>query len=128
LYRIKTLFAYRTGIGPEAFAFISDDGDFTNGPAPTTDQQNFYQQHGFYIQDGLNDYILRPEVLESNFYAWRSTGNTKYLDRAASALQSFQKYLAINDAFEGIQDVNNVTSTKYNDVESFWFAETLKYL
>jgi mannosyl-oligosaccharide alpha-1,2-mannosidase len=71
---------------------------------------------------------MRPEVLESNFYAWRVTGDTKYLDRAASALHSFKTYLSINDAFGPIQDVNDASSTKINDLESFWFAETLKYL
>ncbi|KAG9313397.1 glycoside hydrolase family 47 protein [Chiua virens] len=115
-----------TGIGPEEFAYISSDGSYTSGPAPTTAQTQFYDQHGFYIT--LADYILRPEVLESNFYAWRVTGDTKYLDNAASAIQSFQKYLPTTVGYTGINDVNNVTSTKINDMESFWFAEVLKYL
>lgn len=76
----------------------------------------------------MSDYILRPEILESNFYAWRATGNTKYLDNAVSAMQSFQKYLPTTVAYTGTNDVNNVTATKYDDMESFWFAETLKYL
>ena len=71
---------------------------------------------------------MRPEVLESNFYAWRATGDTKYLDRAASAIESFQTYLPTTVAYTGIYDVNNVTSSKYNDMESFWFGEVLKYL
>ena len=75
-----------------------------------------------------SDYILRPEVLESNFYAWRATGNTKYLDNAASAIQSFKKYLPTTVAYAGINDVNDVASTKNNDMASFWFGEVLKYL
>ena len=67
-------------------------------------------------------------MLESNFYAWRATGNTKYLDNAASAIESFQKYLPATVAYAGINDVNNVNSTKVDDMESFWFAEVLKYL
>ncbi|KAG9313396.1 glycoside hydrolase family 47 protein [Chiua virens] len=115
-----------TGIGPEGFAYISKDGSYTGDSAPTTDEIQFYSQHGFYITEP--DYILRPEVLESNFYAWRTTGDTKYLDNAASAIKSFQRYLPATVAYSGIDDVNNATSTKIDDMESFWFAEVLKYL
>lgn len=33
-----------------------------------------YNERGFYIYNGYSYYDLRPEVLESNFYAWRATG------------------------------------------------------
>ncbi|KAF7344099.1 alpha-1,2-Mannosidase [Mycena venus] len=116
-----------TGIGPELFAFISDDGNFTGGDPPTAEQLEFYNEHGFYITLPL--YILRPEVLESNFYAWRVTGDTKYLDRAASAIDSFQKYLATSiGAFAGLNDVTNPDAGFWDVMESFWFAEVLKYL
>ncbi|KAJ7269964.1 glycoside hydrolase family 47 protein [Mycena rebaudengoi] len=95
-----------TGIGPEAFAYISDDGNFTgDGNTISAEQQAFYDKHGFYLTSP--QYILRPEVLESNFHAWRVTGNEKYLDRAASAIKAFNKFLPTT---------------------SFWFAEVLKYL
>lgn len=113
-------------IGPETFAFESSDGNFTGGSA-TQEQLDFYQQHGFYITGA--DYILRPEVLESNFYAWRVTGNPQYLDRAASAIQSFQKYLRLsNGGYVGLHDVNNPSGSIIDDTQSFWFAEVLKYL
>lgn len=115
-----------TGIGPEAFAYISSDGNYTGFPDPSTDDLAFYSKHGFYIL--YSDYILRPEVLESNFYAWRVTGDTKYLDRAASAVESFNRYLTANVGYAGIEDVNDVASAKIDDMESFWFAEVLKYL
>jgi mannosyl-oligosaccharide alpha-1,2-mannosidase len=115
-----------TGIGPETFAFISEDGANTGGDAPTVDQLAFYKQHGFYITGA--DYYLRPEVLESNFYAWRVTGNIMYLNRAASAIESFNKYLPTTVGYAGIWDVTSANSAKINDMESFWFAEVLKYL
>ena len=71
-------------------------------------------------------------MLESNFYAWRVTGDTKYLDRARSAVDSFNKYLSTTTGdvttFAGIYDVNALNSTKVDETESFWFAEVLKYL
>jgi len=67
-------------------------------------------------------------VLESNFYAWRVTGNPMYLERARSAVDSFNKYLSAGTGFAGIYDVNSRNSTKIDETESFWFAEVLKYL
>ncbi|KDR80123.1 hypothetical protein GALMADRAFT_223020 [Galerina marginata CBS 339.88] len=115
-----------TGIGPEAFAFISSDGNFTGDGAPSAAQLAFYQKNGYYIT--ASDYILRPEVLESNFYAFRVTGDSKYLDRAASAVASFNKFLKTPTGFAGLNDVNDANTTKIDDTESFWFAEVLKYL
>ncbi|KZS96315.1 glycoside hydrolase family 47 protein [Sistotremastrum niveocremeum HHB9708] len=117
-----------TGIGPETFAWISSDGSFTGGDAPSASDLSFYSKNGFYITG--SDYILRPEVLESNFYAWRATGDTKYLDRAESAIESVNKFLEVNNAFAGINDVNNANGGGgfIDDTESFFFAEVLKYL
>ncbi|KAF9030323.1 glycoside hydrolase family 47 protein [Hymenopellis radicata] len=115
-----------TGIGPEAFAYSSTEGNFTGLDTPSADQLAFFEEHGFYITSEY--YILRPEVLESNFYAWRITGDTKYLDRAASAVESFQKYLPANAGYDGIWDVNVENADRIDDMESFWFAEVLKYL
>ncbi|TDL22866.1 seven-hairpin glycosidase [Rickenella mellea] len=120
-----------TGIGPEVFAYISSNdlnGTFTGGDPPSVTDLAFYEQHGFYIFNGGSDYILRPEVLESNFYAWRVSGDVKYQQRAAQAIDSINTFLAVNGAFAGIDDVNSINSTKIDDTESFFFAEVLKYL
>lgn len=134
-----------TGIGPEVFAFVGTDGNYT-GSSISADKLAFYEQHGFYITD--TDYIERPgtleflcvladprinatttEVLESNFYAYRVTGDQKYLDRAASAVASFNKYLKLdNGGYTDISDVTSANSSRYDETESFWFAEVLKYL
>jgi len=84
-----TYFTFRTGIGPEIFAFKSSDGDYTGGN-PATEAQN-----DFYIT--APDYILRPEVLESNFYARRVTGDSKYLKRAEQTIQNLEKYCKVKN-------------------------------
>ncbi|KAJ7876397.1 glycoside hydrolase family 47 protein [Mycena leptocephala] len=124
---INTYAGTATGIGPEDFAFISSDGNFT-GDTITADQIAFYNKHGFYIT--TPDYKQRPEVLESNFMAWRLTGDTKYLDHAAAAIASFNKFLPPPDgvAFASLNDVNNPARGLFDMTESFWFAEVLKYL
>ncbi|KAI0250639.1 glycoside hydrolase family 47 protein [Lactifluus subvellereus] len=115
-----------TGIGPEAFAYISTDGSFTGNSGPSSEQLAFYEEHGYYIL--VPGYIQRPEVLESNFYAWRVTGEEVYLERARRAVASFNDYLWTPTGFAGISDVNNPLTAKDDETESFWFAEVLKYL
>ena len=50
------------------------------------------------------------------------------MDRAAAAIESFNNFLPATVAFAGINDVDSAKSTKIDDMESFWFAEVLKYL
>ncbi|KAI0729772.1 glycoside hydrolase [Fomitopsis betulina] len=116
-----------TGIGPEVFAYLSSDGNYT-GSSPSDGDLAFYARNGFFIQPGDSDYYLRPEVLESNFYAWRVTGDIKYVERAAAAVDSFLEYLPTTVAYAGINDVDATDSTFIDDMQSFWFAEVLKYL
>ena len=59
-----------TGIGPDGFGW-----DASKVPA---NQSEFYERAGFYITSGY--YLLRPEVLESFYYAYRATGDRKYQD------------------------------------------------
>ena len=110
---------------------MSSDGDYS-GITPTSAEAEFYSLHGFYPYTGSEYYILRPEVLESNFYAWRVTGNTQYLDRAAAAMNSFQEYLQVGPGlYSGIVNVDVPPASgadRFDETDSFWFAETLKYL
>ncbi|KAH8113846.1 seven-hairpin glycosidase [Phellopilus nigrolimitatus] len=116
------------GIGPETFAWISSDGNFTGGDAATADNLAFYSEHGFYILNDGTDYILRPEVMESNFYAWRVTGDEKYQTRARAVADSLNTFLKVNNAFAGTNDVTNKTTSFVDDTESFFYAELMKYL
>lgn len=64
-----------TGIGPESFSWNPN-----NVP---DNQKELYERAGFYISSSV--YILRPEVIESFYYAWRVTGDEKVrLDVALS--------------------------------------------
>ncbi|KAJ8093549.1 hypothetical protein PM082_020407 [Marasmius tenuissimus] len=127
----NTYASTQTGIGPEVFQyFTTNSSDFSNSnfTALTPSQQAFYDEHGFNIT-GFS-YNLRPEVLESNFIAWRATGDTKYLDRAASAVDSFNKCLVAEQTggFAALRNVNDPSQGLVDNTQSFWFAEVLKYL
>lgn len=98
-----------TGIGPEAFRF--------EGP-----------HEAVAIRGGERYYILRPEVVEGYFYMWRFTHEPKYREWAWEAAQNIDKYCRVGVGFSGIKDVGT-TSVTHDDVQqSFFLAETLKYL
>jgi mannosyl-oligosaccharide alpha-1,2-mannosidase len=73
-------------------------------------------------------YIQRPEVIETYFYMWRFTHNEKYRDWGWEAVQAIEKWCRTEGGYSGIKDVYT-TSPQLDDVQqSFFLAETLKYL
>lgn len=120
---INTYTSSATGIGPEVYVFKTEDGG-TNGV--TINNDNFYEQHGF--DYAVVDYVLRPEVLESVFYAYRSTGDRRWQDLAWQAFLQINKYCKAPASLAGLQAVNSTQTAQLNDSESFLYAELLKYL
>uniref|UniRef100_A0AAY4DP91 alpha-1,2-Mannosidase n=1 Tax=Denticeps clupeoides TaxID=299321 RepID=A0AAY4DP91_9TELE len=73
-------------------------------------------------------YILRPEVIETYWYMWRFTHDPKYRQWGWEATQAIDKYCRVSGGFSGVKDVYSSNPT-YDDVQqSFFLAETLKYL
>ncbi|TKA65649.1 hypothetical protein B0A49_04684 [Cryomyces minteri] len=73
--------------------------------------------------------LQRPETVESLFYMWRITGDEVYREWGWEMFQSFMKHTAADgDAgFTSIDDVTVIPTSKRDNMESFWLAETLKY-
>uniref|UniRef100_A0A673I2V8 alpha-1,2-Mannosidase n=1 Tax=Sinocyclocheilus rhinocerous TaxID=307959 RepID=A0A673I2V8_9TELE len=67
--------------------------------------------------------LLRPETVESLFYMYRFTKDSKYRDWGWDILQSFNKYTRVSEKCKVIL----VYMTR-NKMESFFLGETLKYL
>ncbi|CAE6499389.1 unnamed protein product, partial [Rhizoctonia solani] len=116
-----------TGIGPEVFAYVGPDGSYA-GISPSTSDLEFYRNNGFYVYKNYAYYDLRPEVLESNFYAWRATGDIKYFNRAVAGLESIKNYCRPGVGIAGIDDVRSTNSSYIDQTESFFFAEVIKYI
>lgn len=96
-------------LGPEAFKF---DG---GAEAVAVRQNEKY-------------YILRPEVIETYWYMWRFTHDPKYRNWGWEAAQAIDKYCRVSGGFSGLKDVYS-SAPAYDDVQqSFFLAETLKYL
>lgn len=74
--------------------------------------------------------LLRPETVESLWYLYHLTRNETYRDMGWQIFQAFEKYTKVQDGgYTSIGDVRNPLITKPRDLmESFFLAETLKYL
>jgi len=101
----------RTRIGPELFRF-NDEVEAT----------------GQYDSD--KGYILRPEVVESYFILYRITGDSKYRDWGWDAAQAIERYTKAGPGrgYSGIRNVDSENPVKDDVQQTFFLAETLKYL
>lgn len=98
-----------TKLGPESFRFT----DSVEAKAIKTNDKY---------------YILRPEVIESYFYMWRLTKDQKYREWGWEAVQALEKYCRVSGGYTGIKNVYVEDSQKDDVQQSFFLAETLKYL
>lgn len=96
-------------LGPEAFRF---DGGVE---AIATRQNEKY-------------FILRPEVIETYMYMWRFTHDPKYRQWGWEAVQALEKHCRVEGGYSGVRDVYSNTPNHDDVQQSFYLAETLKYL
>lgn len=146
-----------TGIMPETFTLLpctSNDGrqcewsdsywqDQSNRPEHCTngDCERFKYPPG-YLQVGDASYKLRPEAIESVFIMWRMTGDEYWREAGWAMFESIIEHTRSpfghaallstmevfdRDAYEKGLMVRKVLARQTDDMESFWFAETLKY-
>ncbi|RKP17627.1 hypothetical protein ROZALSC1DRAFT_30596 [Rozella allomycis CSF55] len=89
------------------------------GLSPESVDANYFNPKGQY-------YIQRPEVIESIFYMWRFTHEQKYRDWGLEIARSIEKHCKVLNGYVGYENI--LSKTKNNQQESFFVAETLKYL
>ncbi|CAG7826977.1 unnamed protein product [Allacma fusca] len=82
------------------------------------------------VNDGEKYYILRPEVIESYFILYRLTKDPKYRDWAWDAAQAIEKYTKAGPGrgYSGLRNVYSSTPVQDDVQQTFFLAETLKYL
>lgn len=124
------------GIGPETFRWEDQYQELTkqatNRPAPTK-WFLFYRTGGFWPTNP--EFILRPETIESLYYAYRATGDPQWQEWAWEAFGTLERMNRVEGGFAGLRNVMK-TKADYDEnkvqridkMESFWLAETLKYL
>ncbi|KAJ5549844.1 Class I alpha-mannosidase [Penicillium sp. DV-2018c] len=73
-------------------------------------------------------YKLRPEALESLFVMYRITGDKSLQDSAWRMFKNIDKATRTKYGHSSINDVRHERPKHDDKMESFWLAETLKYL
>lgn len=118
-----------TKIGPETWSWIPkfsyDDPLILPNNAR---QRKEAMDSGFWSIEP--QYKGRPEYVESLFYAWRITGEQRYRDWAWEAFAAMEEHCKAPYGYAQLADVYE-KGGEHNWIdmqESFWAAETLKYL
>jgi hypothetical protein len=70
-------------------------------------------------------YIVRPEAIETTYYLWHYTKDPQYFEAGKHLFESIEKYCQVENGYVEIKDVR--TMEKLDALESFFFAETMKY-
>lgn len=95
--------------------------------ADTCDADDCDPNHSLQISD--TRFRLRPEAIETWYYAYRATRDTKYQDWAWAAFEAINRYCRTDTGFSGIMNVDAEDGGGKSDIqESFVFAEVLKYI
>ncbi|KAL1915942.1 uncharacterized protein VTP21DRAFT_6330 [Calcarisporiella thermophila] len=108
-----------TGLSPEIVGFLPEQKDSTFTIYSTHEGLSYY--------DIDTHYHLRPETVESLFILWRITGDVKYVEAGWEIFKAIEKWCRTDVGYSALKDVN-YSDSKLDSLESFFFAETLKYL
>ncbi|KAJ3410692.1 ER degradation-enhancing alpha-mannosidase-like protein 1 [Chytridiales sp. JEL 0842] len=74
----------------------------------------------------IGHYPLRPELIESTYMLYQATGNHFYLNVGARMLEDIELHSKTKCGYAALQSVT--VKTQDNRMESFFLAETVKYL
>ncbi|KAJ2161783.1 hypothetical protein GGF46_001205 [Coemansia sp. RSA 552] len=116
-----------TGLGPEVFYFP----EYTpRWKAPNAKRQGMPGREDMGITAVDKRYILRPETVESLFVLYRITGDDKYQQWGWDIFSAIERHAKVANGYAALNNVmeTNQTENQKDSMESFFLAETLKYL
>ncbi|KAL0223125.1 hypothetical protein P9112_002515 [Eukaryota sp. TZLM1-RC] len=130
---------YNQGLSPDGVSFEKDDQledvvlekkfiSFLSADNDNYIKSNKKQKTIAYsISDSR--YLLRPEVIESVYFAWCYTKDEMYIEKAKKLWNSVKKLQLPNGAFTCLKEFNQeLSESNIDDWQPSWFlAETLKY-
>ena len=88
---------------------------------------NFFGRD-FSVPPDVPYYILRPETVESMFILQQLTGDQMYRDWGHAIMTSIERYCKTTYGYGALPDVRDTSRGPDDKMESFFLAETLKYL
>jgi mannosyl-oligosaccharide alpha-1,2-mannosidase len=100
---------FPTGLAPEIARFDGNPEDKDFSPQVST-------------------YLLRPETVESLFILNFLTGDPVYREWGWEIFQAIERFCRTDEGFSQISNVEDIDGQPINKMESFFLAETLKYL
>ena len=68
-----------------------------------------------------------PEAIESVWYMYRITGDPVWMEKGWRMWESVIKAVRTEVGHSAVDDILDETPAQSDEMESFWFAETLKY-
>ncbi|MBN1154234.1 glycoside hydrolase family 47 protein [candidate division KSB1 bacterium] len=129
--RVATRFGALDAFFP---ALLALDGDFPTASELQKSCFTMWNLHG--IEPEQIDYAtmdvvyanypLRPEIIESAYYLYHYTRDKKYLDMGQAFYDGLVTYCKTDAGYAALKNV--ITKEKEDSMESFFLAETLKYL
>lgn len=66
--------------------------------------------------------------MEALFILWRMTHEQKWRDHAWDIMQALDKHCRTSTGYAGLRDVGSASPMRDDQQQSFFLAETLKYL
>ncbi|KAF2442020.1 glycoside hydrolase family 47 protein [Karstenula rhodostoma CBS 690.94] len=125
----------QTGIAPEIVWFSADErmlrstSDRPSSSARSSDSEASWRKD-YNIKPLDTHNLQRPETVETLFLMWRITKDPIYRKWGWEIFQAFLEYSTVEfgEGFSSLNDVNTIPPPRRDDMESFWLAETLKYL
>lgn len=72
--------------------------------------------------------LLRPEAIEAMYYMWYYTGDHKYREWAHFILKGLNRSARTTYGYSSMDNIDSDECNSKDICESFFFAETLKYL
>jgi mannosidase alpha-like ER degradation enhancer 2 len=114
-------------------ALLVLDGDMDRAKRLQDSGQKMWRVHGIEPEDfdyqkmqvTSAGYPLRPEIIESAYYLYHTTGDVKYRVMGKEFFQDFMRYCRTKNGYAALKDVR--TKEQTDSMESFVFAETFKY-
>jgi mannosyl-oligosaccharide alpha-1,2-mannosidase len=88
----------------------------------------FYDGRDFESGRGAPHYLLRPETVESFFVLYHLTGDPVYREWGWEVFQAIERYCRTDAGYGSLKDVRKTSGEPEDKMESFFLAETMKYI
>ncbi|KAF8268722.1 glycoside hydrolase [Lactarius quietus] len=95
-------------------------------PAPPMRGTNMSLEYTPVVRPG---HYLRPETLESFYLLWRTTGDEVWRERGWEVFEALERETRLEGGgYACLKNAHHVHGEKYDEMPSWFLAETLKYL